>query len=429
LWAALALGLVAATVLCSDLSRFRNPLGDKFIPPEPPGQIDFSYAYLGARALLARVNPYRNDKDQFTSPIFKPIVVDGVPYKQIYPPGQLLLYVPLALWKGEDWKSAARVWFTINLIAIGLLGVVTWALLQRMIGAPFSPVWILAFSTCLALSIGVELGLERGQSEIFTAALCWGAVVCTLRGKVAAAAFLSVWAASIKGYPALFTGGLLLLVLGRATWRRTLASTALAMAMFVVPGLPFARDAMRSAKFRSGMFWPHWYNHGFKNAVNTVAPAWADRGRVVLSLFALAVTVAAWVQARRALARGATANRALWLVVFAIASLATVLGYSATSVSYNLVLILPGVLALVAGQARLTEELVLPRWAQHALGAGLLGTSFMLFVHRLGGDSPTAAKTGLPASAFGLVALFVVLATMLGRVLYRPAIPGRTTGE
>jgi hypothetical protein len=72
---------------------------------------------------------------------------------------------------------------------------------------------------------------------------------------------------------------------------------------------------------------------------------------------------------------------------------------------------------------------VLPRWAQHALGAGLLGTSFMLFVHRLGGDSPTAAKTGLPASAFGLVALFVVLATMLGRVLYRPAIPGRTTGE
>jgi hypothetical protein len=429
LWAALAIGLVAATVIGGDLSRFKNPIGDKFIPPEPPGQIDFSYAYLGSRALLARVNPYHNDKDQFTSPIFKTIPVDGVPYKQIYPPGQILLYVPLAFWKGDDWKAAARVWFTINLFALGVLGVVTWALLQRVIGATLSPVWILAFSTCLALSTGVELGLERGQSEIFTAALCWGAVVCALRGKVAVAAFLSVWAASIKGYPALFTGGLLLLVLGRATWRWTLASTALAVAVFVVPGLPFARDAMRSAKYRSAMFWPHWYNHGFKNAVHTVSPAWADRGRLVLSLFALAVTVAAWVQARRAMARGATANRALWLVVFAAASLGMVIGYSATSVSYNLVLILPGVLVLVAGQARLTEELVLPGWAQHVLGAGLLGTSFLLFVHRLGGESPTAAKTGFPATAFGLVALFVVLAMMLGRVLSRPAIPGRTPGE
>ena len=72
---------------------------------------------------------------------------------------------------------------------------------------------------------------------------------------------------------------------------------------------------------------------------------------------------------------------------------------------------------------------MLPRWAQHALGAGLLGTSFLLFVHRLGGESPTAAKTGLPATAFGLVALFVVLATLLGRVLHRPAVPGRGSGE
>ncbi len=420
LWAALALGLVAATVLCSDLARLRNPIGEKFIPPEPPGQIDFSYAYLGARALVARVNPYHNNKDEFTSPIFKPIVIDGVSYKQIYPPGQLLLYVPLAFWKGADWKGAAQVWFALNLIALGVLGALTWALLQRVLAAPFSPIWILAFSTCLALSTGVELGLERGQSEIFAAALCWGAVVLALRESIGTAAFLSVWAASIKGYPALFTAGLLLLALGRAGWRRAVAGTTLGVVLFIVPGLPFMGDAMRGARFRSGMFWPHWYNHGFMNAVNTVAPAWAARGRQVLSVFALAVTVASWLQARRAAARGTTANRALWLVLFATASLGAIIGYSALSVSYNLVLILPGVLTLVAGQARLTDELALPRWAQHALGAALLGASFLLFVHRLGGASPSASRTGIPATAFGLVALFVVLAAVLGRALRRP---------
>jgi hypothetical protein len=422
LWAALALGLVAVTVLCSDLSRLRNPIGDKFIPPEPPGQIDFSYAYLGARALLAGVNPYHNDKPEFTSPIFKTTVIDGVVYKQIYPPGQLLLYVPLALWKGDDWQGAGRVWFVVNLIALGVLGVLIWALVQRVMAAPFPPIWILAFSTCLALSTGVELCLERGQSEIFTAALCWGAIVCTLRERPAAAAFISVWAASIKGYPALFTAGLLLLALGRANWRRTLAGVAVAVVVFIVPGLPFMGDASRGTRFRSAMFWPHWYNHSFKNAVYTLAPAWANAGRMVLSAFALIVTVAAWEQARRASKRGTAASRARWLVVFATASLATIIGYSALSVSYNLVLVLPGVLALVVGQASLGEELALPDWARHALGAGWLGASFLLFVHRLGGKSPTASATGFPASAFGLVALFVLLAATLGRALRRPPL-------
>jgi len=420
LWAALALAVVAVTVIGTDLARFRNPLGERYVQPEPPGQIDFSYAYLGARALLARVNPYHNDKDEFTSPIFKPIVIDGVPYKQIYPPGQLLLYVPLAFWKGDDWKSAGRVWFTVNLVALGILGVLTWALLQRVVAAPFSPIWVLGFATCLALSGGVELGLERGQSEIFTAALCWGAVVCALRGRVATAAFLSIWAASIKGYPGLFTAGLLLLMLRRLTWRRTLASTAAAVVLFIVPGIPFARDAIRSARFRSAMFWPHWYNHGFMNAVHTVAPAWDARGRVLLSLFALLVTAAAWVQARRAMALGATASCALWLVVFATASLGAVIGYSALSVSYNLILILPGVLVLVAGQARVLEDLALPGWVQHALGAWLLGSTFLLFVHRLGGQGPTASSKGFPAAAFGLIALFGVLAMVVVRALRRP---------
>jgi hypothetical protein len=421
-WAALALSLIAVTVIFSDLVRLRNPIGEKFIPPEPPGQIDFSYAYTGARALLAGENPYHNDKNEFTSPIFKTTLINGVVYKQIYPIGQILLDVPLALWKGADWQAAGRVWFGINLIALGLLGVLTWALTQRVMAAPFPPIWIFVFSICLALSTGVELCLERGQSEIFTAALCWGAIACTLREKRATAAVLAVWAASIKGYPVLFTAGLLLLGLRGAAWKRTVAGAALAVVLFVIPGLPFMADGLRGTRFRSAMFMPHWYNHGFKNTVYTLAPALADSGRLVLTGFALIVTVAAWVQARRAAARGPAANRALWLAVFAVSSLGTIIGYSALSVSYNLVLILPGVLALVVCQDRLIEELAWSSRARHVLGAALLGTSFMLFVHRLGGKSPSASSTGFAATGVGLVALFVVLATTLGRALRRPAL-------
>jgi hypothetical protein len=416
-WAALAIGLVTATVFASDLARLRNPIGEKYMAPEQPGQIDFSCAYLGARALLAGVNPYRNDRPEFTSPIFGITKVQGVEYKQIYPPGQLMLYVPLALWKGEAWEQAARIWFDANLLFLLSLGFLTWYLVRCCIDEPLSATWIPIFTIILALSAGVELGLERGQSDLFTALLCWGALVLLLRGHAGTPLFLSIWAASLKGYPALFTVGLGLLALRRWTWKRALAGAGLAVLVLIVPGLRYMGDAARGARMRSEMFWPHWYNHGFRNAVYQFSHEGANAGRYVLSALALVVTLAAWVQARRALRRGTPAEKTLWLSVFGSASLGTMLGYSSLSVAYNLVLVLPGVLVLLASQARLTAMLDLPRWAVHALGAALTLTAFLLFVHRLGATEPKGGVTGFPASAFGLIALFLILGALVGRAL------------
>jgi hypothetical protein len=422
-WAVAGLGLIAATVIYSDLVRLRNPVGEKYVPLYPPGQLDFSCPYLGARALIAGVNPYRNDRPEFTHPVFGITLINGLPFKQIYPPGHILLYAPLAFWKGADGEAAGRIWFHLNLVALLALATIVWLLARRIGEArppPLTPLWIPLFGVCMALSTGVELGLERGQSDIATAVMCWGATVCYLRGRSGMAMFLSIWGASIKGYPLLFVAGLGLLTLDRRGWKQALIGSALATAILVVPVARFLGDALQGVRHRSEMFWAVWYNHGFSNAVYQVVPAWTNRGRLVLAAFALAVTVATWIQARRASSHGTSAERALWVVVFTTVSLGAMVGYSALSVSYNLILILPGVLVIVACQARIGSWLSLPRWAEHLLGAALLASGFLLFVHRLGDESNPASGTGHAASAFGLVGLFFILAPILIRALRRP---------
>ena len=416
-WAVLALTLVAGTVLHGDVARLENPDGEKKVPLFPPGQNDFSYTYMGARALLAGVNPYHNDRSEFTHPIFPPRDFGG--YKQIYPPGNLLVHLPLALWKGADYESAGRIWFGLSLVELVLLAVLTWALTRRIMGVPLTPVWIVFVCVCLTLNTGVELALERGQSDIVVAFLAWGAIACFLRGRYAASTFLSIWSVSIKGYAILLAIGLGLLVLDRRRWKPLLIGGALAVAILVVPVLHLMGDAMRAVAFRKDMFWPVWYNHSFSNAAYTLAPGWKEKGRIVLSVFALGVTIASFIQARRALARGAPERAALWVVAFASASLGTMIGYSALSISYNLILVLPGALILVACQQRFRSVLALPRWAEHLLGFALLGSSLLLFSYRIGGKGPPTSGSGVPASSFGLVALFAILAVVLSRALNR----------
>ena len=300
----------------------------------------------------------------------------------------------------------------------------TWALAREIIVAPLAPMWIPFLFVCLTLNTGVELALERGQSDIVVALLAWGAVACFLRGRYGASTFLSIWSVSIKGYPILLAAGLGLLTLDRRRWKQSVIGAALAVALFVVPVGRYWGESMRAAKFRSDMFWAVWFNHGFSNAVNYFAPAWRDKGRLGLSLFALAVSVAAWIQARRAVSGGRPGAGALWLVTFATASLGTMIGYSSLSISYNLVLVLPGVLVLVACQERLRVALALPRRVEHALGAALLVTSLLLFSYRIGGHGAPMYGEGVPSSAFGLVGLFLILGVVLVRALGRPGDTG-----
>jgi hypothetical protein len=99
--------------------------------------------------------------------------------------------------------------------------------------------------------------------------------------------------------------------------------------------------------------------------------------------------------------------------------LGTLLGYSALSVSYNLILILPGTLVLAASQDHVCGAfLSLPKWAWHALGAVLLGCLFLLFICRLG-DDPPGYEGNIPGAAYGLAMLFPILAAIVARGISR----------
>jgi hypothetical protein len=425
-WAVLTLCLIAALVLDGDLSRFQNPDGEKKVPLFPPGQNDFSYAYLGARAILAGVNPYRNNRPEFTHPIWPPGNFGG--FKQLYPPGNLLSHVPLALWKGLDTEGAGRIWFRLSLVELLIMSAIAWGLSRTILDLRLTWTWVPFFFICLTLNTGVELALERGQSDVLAASLAWGAIVCFLGRRPAASTFLSIWSTSMKGYPILLALGLGLLALDRRQWRGLLAGGILGLGIFLFPVRHLMRDAARALEVRRDTFWAVWYNHSFRNFVETLSPGGASsRWRHVVPGFALVVTAATLLQVRRALAKGPSGRAALWMAAFGSSALGTMVGFSGLSISYNLILVLPGVLVLVACQRQLAHALRLPGWGEQVLGAALLVTSFLLFSYRLRDSGPPISGTGLAASAFGLVAMFLILAVAAGLALTRT--PNGSPGE
>ena len=290
-----------------------------------------------------------------------------------------------------------------------------WILCRRILVLSLTPLWIPFFFICLAFNTGVELALERGQSDIAAALLVWAAIVFFVRGQYGLSTFLCVASTSIKGYAVLLAIGIVALAFDRGRWKTPLLAAGIAIALVVVPAGHLLGESARAIAFRKDMFWAVWYNHSFSNAAYTLAPSAKERGRHIITLFALAVTVAAWVQARRTQSRGRPEAAALWLVAFGVASLGTMIGYSALSVSYNLIMVLPGVVVLVVCQRRLDTATRPAPWFAHPLGAGLLASTFMLFSYRLGGSGPPLNGTGLASSAFGLILILVILAVVLAR--------------
>ena len=190
-WALIVLCTVSITVLYCDVSRFMNPEGERYLWMHQGGQIDFSAHYLGARAVLAGVNPYVNGRPEFTHKIFEPTFVNGVTYKQFYPPGSFTTLVPLVAIYGEDWQAAGRLWFRISFLSLGVLAWLVWRLVRKVTGEPVAWTFALIFLFCLTLDPAAAFALERGQTEILTAALCWGAVLLCCRNRFGEAMFLA----------------------------------------------------------------------------------------------------------------------------------------------------------------------------------------------------------------------------------------------
>ncbi len=429
-WSWVAICLIAFVVLWTDLRRFQDPVGEKYMTYMRPGAADFIPFFFGACALVSGANPYRNDVAAWRDPWQREALVDGVRSGQVYLPTHLLLYTPLVLAAGGDPlqggnpRLAGRYWFDLNLGFLLLLAAVTWRILARVeAGAhPLSTsslplLLFLVFS--LALNVGTEQGLERGQSEILTALLCWTAVLLVLKERPGAAMFLAVAAALLKGYGILFAGGLGLLLLDRRYLKRAAWGAAIAIGVLLLPVARYLPDALAMARLRllgldpAFPFIESWQNHSFRNLALQLAPAaWVSVSENLLRIVALGATALAWLNARRALRRDPAApETALWLSLFSVGSLGTMTGFPSVSYSYNTIQVLPGVLVVALGQDRLLGTLGLAPGLQLPLRAVLLVVSAFLFLYAFRLTSP------VPLDALGLVILLGLVAVAGGRAL------------
>ena len=242
-----------------------------------------------------------------------------------------------------------------SVIAVAVLA---WFVLRRATQVEMS--WLLApfLACCLAMSTGVDLGLDRGQADAFLALLTWAAIVLYLRGSLAPALFLLVWATSMKGYSFFLLAGICLLEVHTARfWKRGIFGALAAMLLFFVPVLPYVADGFRATLSRATMFGNAWYNHSFMSAVNWFSPENAITGHKILTVFALVGVVVTWINLRMVRSRGAEGQPfTLAFLVFATAALGAMLGLSRLSVSYNLIIVLPGAIVLAGAQQALAGE-------------------------------------------------------------------------
>jgi uncharacterized protein YhhL (DUF1145 family) len=354
-WAWFALFVAAATVLQADMSRFRPPIGEKYVFFNRGGAVDLTPSLNSGTAFLKGENPYHYDPANY--PGLDPTAGDDA--KRItflYPPSHFLVYLPLVTAFGHVGLNAGRFHYYLSFGLLLVLSLTLLELVNAMIPVSrelrLALVPLLVF--VLALHPGSALGIERAQSDFITAVFCWGALAAYQRGWIGTGAFLAVASALLKGYGLILAAGLLTAGLGRDSWRATFAGVFLAIALLLAPVARFLPDALGAYAVRSEMFWSNWTNQGFFNLVYTLKPQVAFIGQYVLTGFGIVVTAVTWLPLRNSLRRDQPpASRAFWLTLFGLASLTVVIGYSRNSIAYNLVIILPGLLILAMSQGRI----------------------------------------------------------------------------
>jgi hypothetical protein len=358
-WAWLALFVAAGTVLLSNANRFLPPSGEKFTTVYGQGASDLIPSFNAAAALLAGQNPYHYNLQRFPDP-YAATRGEAQHITYLYPPTHMLIYVPIVWLAGGNFAIAARVQFFLSMIVLTLLALAALDLLQAIvpIGLDLRCALLVAFVFVLGLNAGNQLGLERGQSDLITAALCWWAVVAFRRGWFVVAAFFAVAGVLLKGYGLVLAAGLLLLGLSRVAWRRTLLGALLAVLVLLAPVARYLPDAVAAYKVRASMYWQGWHNQSVFNLVYLVRPSIAGTARFVFVGTACAITIIAWLRLRRAAERNAesTAELALCLTLFSTAALLSVVGFSRNSMAYNAVLPLPGALLIALSQAQLAQR-------------------------------------------------------------------------
>lgn len=416
-WAVLALAIAAATVLFSDANRFLPPVHEKYTDIAGAGGADLIPSFNAACALLDGVNPYRSDPVKYPDPFAYSRGADQqITY--LYTPTHALVYVPFAILSGRSFDVAARMQFFFSLILMGVLGLAIADLIHAItpIGPELRVALALVSMFVLGLNPGNQLGLERGQSDLLTSALCWTAAALFCRGKLAIAIFLALAGGLLKGYGVALFGGLALLGLLSPVRAHRRAVILGSVAGFVVLLLPVARylpDAAVALSIRTGMFWPGWVNQSLYALGHFLLPSAAGFLRYAVVVWSALVAALAFWRLRSVWLPGDTAPQArqrsaLYVSMFTTAALTLILAFSSNSIAYDAVVVLPGALIIAAVQAAFSER---GSRAERAIGAWLALTMFCLCafsVHRLIGRSVSPYRE-LPTHALGLFSLSALI--------------------
>lgn len=422
-WAAVALAVAAGTVLLSDANRFLPPVQEKYTDIAGKGGADLIPTFNAACALVDGQNPYHSDPEKYPDPFaYSRGEDEHITY--LYLPTHALVYVPIALLSGCKFDVGVRMQFFFSLLLMGVIGLSIADLVQRITPIPAELAVAIALISAYVLGLngGGQLGLERGQSDLLTSALCWSAVALFCRGRLGAAAFLSLGGALLKGYGLALFGGLLLMGLlsaSRAHKRAVIIGTLVGFVVLLLPVARYLPDAKEALSIRTAMFWRGWVNQSLYSLWYFVLPSAARVGRVLVVLWSgLVAGVALWRW--RSVWRRSTDERsqelqsldALHASAFATAALTLTLSLSSNSIAYDGVIVLPGALILACAQSTLSSE---ETKRQHIIGVWLAFTMFWLCafsVHRLIGRA-VGPNRELPTHALGLFSLSVLILTQV----------------
>ncbi len=410
--------ILAVSVLFMDLVRFKDPVGEKFLSYMEPGGADFYLPFNGAKALLMGVNPYTHQISDLDDKWGRDQELhEGVRYKQFNSPSHLLLYVPLAFFSSGDVRKASAAWFYLSFIFLIGLSWAIWKICDFFIILRLDRDWglLIASLILLALNTGTALGLERGQADIFLALLCWWSVYHAIKGQDFTAVFLAFSSAFIKGYAMLFAIALCALLIRKSNWKPILAGFLLAFVIFVLPVFNYLEEGRNGVGLRLSLFWNTWFNHGFKNLVYSFAPNYAETGRIVLTIFGLGTTGLVVLFGRIGNSLPELKPRSpLLILLLALCSLGTVIGYAPLSIDYNLILLLPGLLIGLLLNKKIQEFFSSFAFCKNQTVMGLWA-SFLLLAFWI----PSGINQTWSTSSFGLLSLIVLIFCYVSFALYK----------
>jgi hypothetical protein len=414
----LSLLVAVATVVWSDANRFLPPVREKYTDVIGFGGSDFLPTFNAAAAWLDGQNPYHSDPNKYVDPYANSRgAAQHVTY--LYAPTHILVYVPLVILSGRNLLTAVRLQFILSMLLIVALSFAVTRLLALIV--PLSHELELALIPSVAIILGLnpgdQLGLERGQSDLLTAAACWWAVLAFCRGHVGTAAFLAVAGSLLKGYGLPLAVGLLALSLTRSRWLPALLGALLALALLLLPVVRYLPDAARAYPIRAHMFWPAWLNQSLFHLGYHLKRQAAANLRWVFIGVAGVTSALAWLRARASLRDGDPSGSALGLCLFASAATIFILAFSLNSIAYSSVLVLPGAIIIALTQQRHAHFAAPALAALIELVFAALMFGFCAFnLPRWLGRQPLPSDLPLHALAQLLLLGWIVVACLRGQV-------------